>query len=198
MSGKTLFDPPLGPIDDICSGLCEASPMGKGIGFLTEDGAVKHYIHRVSADARPSLRTTSLARLLQGQGQKPTGSHVTRKDRLYIEATLASSVLQLDRTPWLKRQWKRSDIFFHVENGVSTMRSRAAVLHPYLSWKVQTKVEPSSALDPRILQTHLIRSEAVLNLGLTLLDLCFGKTLSELEEPEDLDLNELVTRLVTA
>lgn len=37
-----------------------------------------------------------------------------------------------------------------------------------------------------------------MNLGLTLVELCFGRILSDLEEPFDVDPNETITRMMTA
>lgn len=189
----------MNPIDGICSGIYETNPVETGIGFLAEAGIIKHSLYHVSADPRPGLRTTSLARLLQASGHKPAGCHVNRKDRLYIAATLASSVLQLDSTPWLKTQWTSRDIRFHLEDDISTIPSRAVVLHPYLSGDIHSAdAEASYTVEAPILKTHLVRSEALLNLGLTLVEICLGKTLADSKQPDDVNSNDTITRLNTA
>lgn len=44
----------------------------------------------------------------------------------------------------------------------------------------------------------LIRNEALMNLGLALIELCFGRTLSQMKEKQDLGPNPQMTRLNTA
>lgn len=44
----------------------------------------------------------------------------------------------------------------------------------------------------------MIRSDALLALGLTLDELCFGRTLPEMRKPEDIDSDETATRFKTA
>ena len=44
----------------------------------------------------------------------------------------------------------------------------------------------------------MIRSDVLLALGLTLVELCFGRTLAHMRKPEDVDANKTATRLRTA
>lgn len=44
----------------------------------------------------------------------------------------------------------------------------------------------------------MIRSDVLLALGLTLVELCFGRTLAEMQKPEDVDVDETATRIKTA
>ena len=48
------------------------------------------------------------------------------------------------------------------------------------------------------LKTRVVRSEPLFALGLALTELCFGKNLSEMQRPEEIDSNETLTRLNTA
>lgn len=45
------------------------------------------------------------------------------------------------------------------------------------------------------LRTPFIRSKVLFALGLTLTELCFGKTLKNMQEPEDVDTSEVATNM---
>ena len=170
------------------------------LGFLADDQVNQHR-HEVSlidtAQTSFEIHTESLESLLENSQPSLTRRTLTRRDRLYIAVTLASSVLQLDRTMWLKRQWKSSDIIFHYVEGRTSPLSHISFSDPYLSWKVASQdVEPNSSAETSSL--HLMRSEPLFTLGLTLVELCFGRTLLEMQRPEEADLNETLARLNTA
>ena len=89
--------------------------------------------------------------------------------------TLASSVLQLDGSSWLKSRWSSHDIYFHQKR---TQTSSQCSLHPYLAWKqCAIKDDTVTFTESLSLRSHLIQSEVLFALGLTLVELCFGKTL---------------------
>ena len=51
---------------------------------------------------------------------------------------------------------------------------------------------------PRVVNNHMVRSEILLALGLTLVELCFGRTLTDMRRPEDITGEETATRVATA
>ena len=51
---------------------------------------------------------------------------------------------------------------------------------------------------PRVVSNHMVRNEILLALGLTLVELCFGRTLTDMRRPEDINGEETATRLATA
>lgn len=59
----------------------------------------------------------------------------------------------------------------------------------YMDMKPSTNVIPS---------THQTSKVAIVLFGLTLIELCFGKTLAEMHSPEDGDPNEATTEMKTA
>ena len=146
-----------------------------------------------------SIHTKSLDLLLDESSNGGHGPNLTRHDRLYVAVTLASSVLQLERTSWLKKQWSSSDISFHYPDGSNRKNNRPALAYPYLSWKPSLlNSTGQNNADSSVLKTHLIRNECLFALGLALIELCFGMTLSKLEKPQDKASNEAITRLNTA
>lgn len=177
---------------DMCSTLCASHESKKAIGFLVdEDNQHKHYLYRANTKIGPETRSKSLGDLLSCSGHGSPTAPLWRGDRLQIAVTLASSVLQLDGTSWLRSQWSSKDIFFHEKDSRANDPSYS---YPYLSWRpCMTDSNVPSTFD-----SYEIRSEALFALGLTLIELCFGNTLSEMRIPEDGDPNEATTEGKTA
>ena len=130
-----------------------------------------------------AVHTKSLALLLGGSADNKSSLFLSRHDRLFIAVTLASSVLQLEKTSWLKRQWRSCDISFHCPDGSNVKASKKALAYPYISWKASAVMSDlESSTECTLLKKHLIRSEALFALGLVL----------------DKDSNEAITELYTA
>ena len=184
-------------ISDMCSTLCASRESKKAMGFLVDedDNKHKHYLYRANTKIGPETRSKSLGDLLSCSGHGPLTAALSKGDRLRIAVTLASSVLQLDGTSWLKTQWSSKDIFFHEKNNRANDPSYS---YPYLSWKLcMTDTKVPGNFDSLFRGNHVIRSEVLFALGLTLIELCFGKTLSEMRVPEDGDPNEATTEMNT-
>lgn len=185
-------------IGEMCSTVCASPPSEKALGFLVdhEDDKHKHHLYRTDSTMGPETQTMSLGHLLSCSGHGPHSASLSKNDRLRIAVTLASSVLQLDGTSWLKPQWSSKDIFFHEKN---KQASDNDYWHPYVFWKlcVADKSTPDSSetSGPR---KYMIRSEVLYALGLTLIELCFGKALADMHIPEDGDPNEATTKMTTA
>lgn len=187
-----------GLIHDMCSTLCARHESKKPMGFLVdeEDDTHKHYVYRTNTTIGPESRSKSLGDLLSCSGHGSSSAPLLRSHRLRIAVTLASSVLQLDGTSWLKSQWRSKDIFFHEK---SNDASHPSYPYPYLTWKLcMTDSNISGSFDSLFCGTFMIRSEVLYALGLTLIELCFGKTLTEMHVPEDGDPNESTTEMKTA
>ena len=191
------------PILNMCSSICSTNISGTNLGFLIDDGDVQHrHQLRLMNDAKhkPMAHTKTLDSLLVNTSQGSSGSlRLTRHDRLYVGATLASSVLQLEKTAWLKQYWTSSDIHFHYPDMKTSSGTRGTNLDPYISWNLADAISGMSIghqVSP--LKDHLVRSEPLLTLGLTLIELCFGKTMTQLKIETDIGANDQVTRLNTA
>ena len=182
-------------ISDICSTICAAHGSKRPIGFLVDeqDKKHKHYIYQVDTVIGPDIRSKSLGDLLSCSGQRSLTGPLSKKDCLQIAVTLASSVLQLDGTSWLEPHWSRTDIYFHER---SNQTSHLSYLYPYLSSKrCMTDINNPVPCDSSFYLSFGIRSEVLFALGLTLIELCFGKTLADLREPEDGDPSEAASTM---
>ena len=192
----------MSPIIDICTAIHGLKNTKQELGFLTDEsiGQHRHYIYFVEEKIRPGMTSRSLEHLLKDQRQQEQGRSLSRRLRLYIAVTLASSVLQLDGTSWLKRQWRSDDIFFlPVENGESaTLEMDFA--HPYVSWKVSSEDMSIDRTKNANLApiAHRVPSEILFVLGITLTELCFGRSISDMRITDDIESTEVMTNFNTA
>lgn len=185
------------PIVDFCHTLCASHKPKKAIGFILDgDDKQKHYLYRVDTTIGHETRPISLSDLLSYPGRGSPQYSFLRSDRLQIAVTLASSVLQLHGTSWLESQWSSKDIILHEK---IIKASGPSYSNPYLSWKpcVAHSNVPSSS-NPVLCGNDMTHSEVLFALGLTLVELCFGRTLAEMHVPEDSDPNEAIGRKKTA
>lgn len=190
------------PIKNICTALHKHCGVGQGIGFVTDEnvGQHRHDVYLVDERVRRGLDPKSLEDLFQASKQPGLGSSLSRRDRLYIAVTLASSVLQLDGTLWLKRQWRSGDILFLPIDDRKASVPRVDFAHPYVSWKVSPE-DANTALITDASQTIVARripSEVLFVLGTTLTELCFGQNIYDMRVQEDIDGTEVMTNFNTA
>lgn len=192
----------MGFINDICTAVSKHGSVGQGIGFLTDEsvGQHQHNVYLVDEKVGQGMIPKSLEELLQISKQRTPGLSLSRRDRLYIAVTLASSVLQLDGTLWLKRQWKSGDILFLPLEDQRASTSKVDYARPYVSWNISPD-DTNTALivdESRKTVGHRIPSEVLFVLGITLTELCFGQNIYEMRSEEDIDVNEVMTNFNTA
>ena len=167
------------------------------LGFLEEDtvGNYKHHFSfRENLEPRTCLR--SLRHLLKSAqlgNERPFWGN-----RLYLALTLASSVIQLDETLWLPKNWRSENIFIlRTTKPISRIRDP---IHSYLSCKVLRDAPVANSASTSRTATYMIRSEVLLSLGIVLIELCFERTLEDLQIPEESEINvdESDRRSITA
>ncbi len=192
----------MGPINDICNAVSGHGGFRKGIGFLTDEsvGQHRHDVYLVDDKVRQGMDPKSLEYLLQFSKQRGPGLSLSRRDRLYIAVTLASSVLQLDGTFWLRRQWRSGDILFLPLEDWRASAPKVDFAHPYVSWKVSPEYVNTALIADlgRITVAHRIPSEILFVLGITLTELCFGQNIYDMQIQEDIDTTEIMTNFNTA
>lgn len=182
-------------IEDLCSALCAPDRNDREIGLVIDETNGKQQQHRFYR-ASTVLGTYTSSRSLEDllRSQKHSGDEgLSRKERLQIAVVLASSVLQLDGTSWLKGGWSSDEIYFHYRNGQMAEHS-----YPYLAWQRCCNADVAYSIGSLHISNDMIRSQILLDLGLILVELCFGRTLADMRKPEDVALNEMATRFRTA
>jgi hypothetical protein len=107
---EALAATPETEIQDLCSELCNLGPNVTYYGYLTGDEQKAHDIWKAED---PKLRfqadLISLEDLLTGQ----VGIMLERLERFTLASILASSLLQLQATPWLAGKLEKRNIKFY-------------------------------------------------------------------------------------
>ena len=187
------------PINDRCSTIFAKHPSNGAIGFSRDEkGDIhKHYLYWADPIITPETRSKSLDDLLSCPVSASCKTSLSRKDRLRIAVTLASSILELDGTLWLKPTWSSKDILFHEK---TNQASDPQYSYPYISWKLcRTDENVADHMhDTSPNDYHAFRSETLFALGLTLVELCFGSRLADLHIAEDGDPSGMTTHISTA
>ncbi|KAJ0419352.1 hypothetical protein BJY00DRAFT_286330 [Aspergillus carlsbadensis] len=177
-----------GAIGDLCSTLGDAkmrdpSLTQGGIGYVLNQTTDARYSLRLLRTIARDFNLRSLFEILSSRSSKgapPSTSRPTelsRRDRLYLAAVLACSILQLHGS-WLKPEWGTKDVLFAQDpQDESTFLN-----HPYLVWPV-TGVNHEHATDSS--QRHRIQNGILLPLAIALIELSLGETISSLSRVED-------------
>ncbi|KAI9763062.1 MAG: hypothetical protein M1840_000953 [Geoglossum simile] len=118
-----------------------------------------------------STRTVSLTTLLS--------RILERKYRLSLAVKLASTLLQLYKTPWLDEMWGKQDVFFVEQQGDS---SDSILQKPYVS---RPFPPPTCPPQQTLVPCRSVRSQSTFGLGVLLIELWYGKTLEDLRVPAD-------------
>ena len=190
-------------ITDICTTIQNVQSLKmREIGFLVDESVSRerHDVYLSNEQIRSKLAATSLESLLETSQRRVSGFCLSRRDQLYIAVTLASSVLQLDGTSWLKKFWGSGDIHFLPTGDSKPAKPKMDFAHPYVSWKVSPNDEHSNSIVD-VAQTPFnlqFRNESLFALGITLIELALRQNISELRIPEDGPPTDTLTNFRTA
>lgn len=176
-------------IDDLCSKLRSTlqQPVKSVLGKLKHDQ--NHYeVFSVSCEdsADPAVITFRDVLAKQNERVSPTGLdhpsvarsvagpgvRLTRKARLQLAVTLASSALQLYTTPWLNTRLRCQDIRFR----------QGSIDRPYISYAFARPEAPPD--HPTKLDWSPIRNHSIFALGVLLLELAICQPLDTIRSPD--------------
>ncbi|KAL8648705.1 MAG: hypothetical protein Q9226_005889 [Calogaya cf. arnoldii] len=177
-------------IEDICTAIRISAGTARYLGFLSDTGQGLHQ-HEVFLVERPTvvMARKTLQGLLEHPKQRIPGQGLSWKDSLNVAITLAYSIIQLDGTGWLRQEWDSEDVIFFCQD----------YTHPYLCWDIPSAtVHPERDADSTPPPARQIRCRALASLGITLVELCFGQSISKLRLVEDAAVNEALTSWNTA
>lgn len=190
-STPSVLEPWTLEVTDLCNAI--QHPTADGVVGMVVDNMFnhEHHIYHVEQCILPQceIDSKSLANLLRTSNDQPPDLHLNQRDRLRIAVTLASSVLQLDKTFWLRPRWSSADIFFLCQD------SKTSFDQPYLSSRICVNNLDSHNQQPNLADemAHLIHSDILFALGITLIELAFGKALVDMQQPEDTQSDEILT-----
>ncbi|RFU31084.1 hypothetical protein B7463_g5232, partial [Scytalidium lignicola] len=166
---------PCNQIQDLCSTLCSCNIYPCSLGYLGDDQTQQKHELKYIRDSFDDKSTISLEALLDN----PDALTFTRQQRYKIASILASSLLQLQTTPWLpQHHLDKKNLFFFRERNIIHF-DRPYITHSFLSTRVgpsPSAPSASLALPPRFIARHSLN-----NLGTLLLELCFGKSVEKCE-----------------
>lgn len=169
-------------IHDLCLAFKGCKEGSTCLGFIVDSPSMHHHIYPIH---QPLLPTSPVPITLSTR-LATSSAKLTRKERLQLALTLAASVLQLHKTPWLNEQWGTDDILFL--QGTS---------HPYITRSfLSTPPSPPDDTTPKPLP--IIRNEMLFSLGILLIELCLGHSLSSLRIASDLSPDAALTDYMTA
>ena len=193
-------------LNNICSELFgrPAATFRKGsLGHIGLDKrpcaiSIHHEVHLL--EGKPTVKSSSLKDLLEENSRRSFGCTIPRGERLSIALTLASSILQLDGTSWLKSCWSSQDIMLYYQDTFATHRSRLHKVIPYVVWDLcSPKAEDIRNFGLEEDVARQIRcDETLLALGMTLIELCYGRTLLSMRSPDCEQPDEIGVKLLTA
>ena len=168
-------------IVSLCASINKVTTEISCLGVLVDDFKRQHRISVTNTSfPADSVQTVSLKTLLA----QPT--KLRKKDRLVLGVKLASTLLQLHKTPWLEEMWGNQDILFLKQQE----DSRDAILQkPFVS---KPFTPPTCTLPPQQLTGSTsktspeVRNQSIFALGIVLIELWFGKPLEDLRIPADM------------
>ncbi|KUJ19144.1 uncharacterized protein LY89DRAFT_683078 [Mollisia scopiformis] len=158
-------------IGDLCSTLRDLDPKATKLGYLSDHEKRMHEITCLTEAVIDSanLDLISLEELLAKDGH----IRLTRQKRYKVACILASSLLQLETTPWLRGSLDKEKILFY-HNGTEVMVDQPYLSHSFPSTKAthcpsgETTTETQNINSPRA---------SLSSLGILLLELCWGQTI---------------------
>ena len=179
-------EPNLTPIQDLCKAIAMLQQPQRDLclGFLVDEFSKrKHGIYPLppSPMTQESWTALSLSHVLS---QKTNlRCPFTLYDKLRVSFILASSVLQLHKTPWIDENWGKDDILF-IDHPSSPLFDHPYVSRQFSSCKISQTNQQCSGDGANT--SRIIRNKALFDLGVLLIELWYGQPLEKLRTPEDL------------
>ena len=178
-------------IQNICSAML-TPPIASGrqhLGFICETESLaedtpSHTVKRLAS--QNLLKSAPLGDLLEMSSR---GSSIVEPmplgERLSIAVTVASNYLQLCGTSWINDDWSSKSVMIYYQEAPSINGFAIKNVHPYVDWISDSQ---GSTLPDRDIRGSLIprslgfwvRSESLATLGLTLIEICLGRTLESI------------------
>ncbi|EPE33047.1 hypothetical protein GLAREA_06059 [Glarea lozoyensis ATCC 20868] len=172
-------------IEDLCSVLCVPPGPSPCIGHLVRDRETFELRSAIQKQLAP--KHTTLKTLLK----KPKKLYLlSRRNRYAIGSTLASSLLALQTSSWLARGLDNETILFYMRNDPA----RTDLLNegPYVKNTFYSSLKKATSASPSpstVEQERSATRRAIFQLGILLLELCFGECM---EDQTELSKNHLI------
>jgi uncharacterized protein YciU (UPF0263 family) len=177
-------NPNLKPIQDLCAAISNLQKPERDecLSLLaTEYAKQKYGIHIYPVKERPpNPATWTITSLRSALGD----TDLSWSKRLNLAVILASSVLQLHKTPWLDDHWSVDNIFF-VARGHDIVYQ-----HPFISQRFNDiEAQSEKQYIPPVLRM-VIKNKSLYALGILLIELKYKICIRELHIPKDGPLSD--------
>jgi len=168
---EDLSTKPVAKIDDLCSTLWGSESGNMYLGYLQDDQRRLYELHCIEClhTNQGENGPISLETLLINRG----ALRLSRQVRYQIASVVASSLLQLETTPWLTGKLEKKNIMFYQQD------SKVLVDRPYIfhSFKPARYSQTARARSERGSSSRFATRDSLSSLGILLLELCFGETI---------------------
>jgi hypothetical protein len=188
----TQIEEPTAPdskIEDLCSTLAKYGGKDSCLGYLSDEEHTHCELKSLKDGTTSTVNCEliSLEKLLANSDR----SKLSRKQRYRLAVVFASSILQLQTTPWLTEQLEKKNIFFY-QNGSDVLADQPYIRHSFSSKKIFSKITPDDKpiQTPRPFSVRNSTRNSLVHLGILLLELCFGQPIekqTELRSPYLMD-----------
>lgn len=174
-------------IPDLCHAIAklQLQPRHECAGYLLDCHQRRHGIYPLVAlhgqNTQQQWSAFTLREVLK-RSAGPSG-HWMMCDKFKVAVDLASSVLQLYKTPWLNDDWGDNDVYFVQRPGapVSSFYKQPFL---YRQFSTATGNHCPTAQPPA---RGVIRNQTLFTLGILLIELLYGEAIEDLQTPRDLD-----------
>ncbi|KAF1941763.1 hypothetical protein EJ02DRAFT_191853 [Clathrospora elynae] len=173
-------------IQDLCKAVVALQQPQRDlcIGYLIDSVKRKHAIYPLESPSNCNQQQWTAYSLREVLTQRTNiGRRLTKHDKLRVAVDLASSVLQLYKTPWLDEQWSDNDVYFIHRPGVPL----SVYEHPFVYRRLPSSPGSLSVSTSQQAAYRVIRNQTLFTLGILLIELLYGKPIEELQTPRDLD-----------
>lgn len=158
-------------INDLCSTLRKSDHKVACLGYLCSPNNQNYEVHCVRRNIPSKSKPDdliSLAELLD----KTSNIRLERRQRFRLAVILASSLIQLQATPWLTSNLAKKDIYFEYQ-GSDVFSDEPYIRHTFPS--INSSLSPASPeIDTPTAISRVVIKSALHQLGILLLELCFG------------------------
>lgn len=163
---------PSAAIDDLCSKI-RCAVKTHSLGNLT-DGEGRLYELMCLEEEQIAYHESPLVSL-DDLLREQENIRLSRRQRYKIACILASSVLQLQSTPWLAERIDKRDIMFY-KKGLDIDIDHPYIRHTFNSTK-RTHTALSTASAPSTPASRFAARNSLSSLGIVLLELCYGQVI---------------------
>jgi hypothetical protein len=167
-------DPNMQPIHSLCAAISTLQKPVRAacLSLLADEYAKQKYgILIYPAEVAPMNTEAWTTSTLREVLQDPS---FARRNRLELAVTLASSVLQLHETPWLDNDRTKDDILFIKRS------DKIIYNHPFVSQRFAKFDQAVPTVEVPPLMRRIIRNQTLYGLGISLIELWYGKSIKEI------------------